>query len=51
MLLEAKLGVRMQVSAPFCHLVMKQIDEVWDLHDEHIHGVHKFESTLRRARK
>jgi hypothetical protein len=32
MLLEAKLGVRVQVLPPGGHFAVKQIDEMWDLH-------------------
>jgi len=39
-LLEAKFGVGVQVSPPLGHLVVKQIDEMWNLHDEHLqHGM------------
>jgi hypothetical protein len=48
MLLEAKLRVGMQVLPPGA---VKQIYEMGNLNDEHIHGEHKFEATLRRARK
>jgi hypothetical protein len=37
MLLEAKLGMCVQVLPPGCHVVVKQIDEMWDLHDERLH--------------
>jgi hypothetical protein len=37
MLLEAQLGVGMQVLPPGSHFAVKQIDEVWDLHDEPLH--------------
>jgi hypothetical protein len=36
MLPEAKFGMRMQVSAPCGHVVVKQIDKMWDLHDERL---------------
>src|SRR5262249_46391280 len=36
-LLEAKLGVCMQVLPPGGHVAMKQIDEMWDLHSEPLH--------------
>jgi len=38
MLLEAKLGVCVQVLPPSGHVVVKQIDEMWDLHGERLHG-------------
>ena len=37
MLLEAKLGVCVQVMPPGGHFAVKQIDEVWDLHGEQLH--------------
>jgi hypothetical protein len=40
MLLEAKLGVSVQVLPPGGHFAVKQIDEMWNLHDEHLqHGM------------
>jgi hypothetical protein len=36
MLLEAKLGVCVQVLPPAGHFAVKQIDEMWDLHVESI---------------
>jgi hypothetical protein len=36
-LLEAKLGVCVQVMPPGGHFAVKQIDEVWDLHGEQLH--------------
>jgi hypothetical protein len=40
MLLEAKVGVCMQVSPPGGHFAVKQIDEIWDLRDEPLHDKH-----------
>jgi hypothetical protein len=52
MLLEAKLGVCVQVLPPHGHFAVKQIDEMWDLHDELLDGMLNFEaSTLGEARK
>jgi hypothetical protein len=34
MLLEAKLGVGVQVLPPGGHFAVKQIDEMWNLHEE-----------------
>jgi hypothetical protein len=38
MLLKAKLGVCVQVLPPGGHFAVKQIDEIWDLHDERLPG-------------
>ena len=38
-LLEAKLGVGVQVLPPGSHFAVKQIDEMWDLHDKRLHGM------------
>jgi hypothetical protein len=39
MLLEAKFGVCVQILPPRGHVVVKQIDEMWDLHIDHLrHG-------------
>jgi hypothetical protein len=37
MLLEAKLGMCVQVLPPGGHFAVKQIDEMWDLHGEPLH--------------
>jgi hypothetical protein len=52
-LLETELGVGVKVAAPSGHFAVKQIDEMWDLHDERLRdGMLKFEaSTLGDARK
>jgi len=36
MLLEAKLGVCVQVLPPGRHFAVKQIDEMWNLHSEQL---------------
>ena len=37
MLLEAKLGVCMEVLPPSGHFAVKQLDEMWNLHGEPLH--------------
>jgi hypothetical protein len=44
MLLETKLGMGVKVAAPSGHFAVKQIDEVWDLHDERLRRVLEFEA-------
>jgi hypothetical protein len=51
MLLEAKLGMGVKVVAPTGHVSVIQIDKMWNLHGERLHGMLKFEATLRRALK
>jgi hypothetical protein len=52
MLLEAKFGVCVQIVPPRGHVVVKQIDEMWNLHDERLHGMLTIEApTLGDARK
>jgi hypothetical protein len=52
MLLEAKLGVCMQVLPPGGHCPVKQIDELWDLHGEQLRDKHKcYVPTLGEAQK
>ena len=52
-LLEAKLGVCVQVLPPGGHFAVKQIDEVWDLHGEQLlRQAYKFHApTLGDAQK
>jgi hypothetical protein len=48
MLLEPKLGMCVQVLPPGGHVVVKQIDEMWDLHNERLHGMFKFKGVNSR---
>jgi hypothetical protein len=50
MLLETEFGMRVQVLPSCRHLGVKQREEMWDLHDDRLHGMLKFEaSTLGDA--
>ena len=49
MLLETEFWMRMDVAAPGGHFAVKQIDQMWDLHDERLHGMLKFSGNSRRS--